>query len=319
MILVTGGTGFLGRELVSRLIKRGLKVRVLARKEKEARRMFRKAEVVQGDVCTGRGLAEALRGVDTVIHLAGLVSYSLPRKELIRANTEGTKNLLAHCSRVKRFIFAGSVSAMGEIRGTADENHLCRPANPYGESKLLAEEAIIDSGINHVILRMAPMYGAGATSWMKNLRMMERGFPIPDTKNLTHLLHVSDAAQAFEKAMTKGFGTYLIADRKPVPFQTLVRKIMELLGKPAKTAPFWLVKIVAALKGIGPYLHVLTMNRHYNIRKAQKELGFDPKADMDKELKKMVEWYRKSSEVPVGVSEPGKRNGVKKGVAGSDV
>lgn len=292
MILVTGGTGFLGREVVKQLVKKGHKVRLLTRDPKEAKKIFPRLEMAKGNITDRRSLGPALRGVDTVVHLAGLVSYSKPKAKLMRVNLEGTKNLLAHCQKVKKFIFSGSVGVMGEIKGVADESYPTNPRTPYAESKLLAEKAVLESGIPALVFRIAPVYGIGSPSWLKNLKLLEKGFPIPKTDNLTHVVHVSDVAQAFELGVKKGIGVFLIADSKPVKFTVFVGKLLKLLGKEPKRMSFWAVKLAAKAKGMGAYLGVLTMNRNYSIERAREKLGYRPRADFDKELKRMVDWYK---------------------------
>ena len=292
MILVTGGTGFAGREVVKELVKKGHKVKLLVRDPKEAKKIFPRLKMIRGDITNRKSLAPALRGVDTVVHLAGLVSYSKPKAELIRINLEGTKNLLAHCGKIKKFIFSSSVGVLGEIKGVADESYPTNPMTDYAESKLLAEKAILESGVPAIIFRIAPIYGIGSPSWLKNLKLLEEGFPIPKTDNLTHIVHVSDVAQAFELGVRRGLGIFIIADSKPVKFIDFAEKLVRLLGKEPKILPFWMVKLAAKMKGMGTYLDVLTMNRNYSIEKAKQKLGYKPKADLERELKKMVEWYR---------------------------
>lgn len=292
MLLVTGATGFIGTNLVESLVRKGHRVRALCRDREKAKLLPEKAEIFIGDVERPQTLAGALDDVDTVIHLAGMVSYSKSREDLFRANAIGTKNLLEHCGKVKRFILSSSVSVYGEVKGEADENYPLSPTTIYGESKLKAETYVRDSGIPGVILRIAPVYGVGSPSWKKNLKILERGFPIPKTRNVTHVVHISDVVQAFEKAIGKGSGIYNIAGKKPVPFVELAETLLNLLGKKPRNMPVFIVKSIAAATGMKAYLNVLTMNRHYFIRKAEKELGYEPKADLRKELKRMVDWYK---------------------------
>ena len=298
MILITGGAGFIGQGLVRSLMKKGGIVRILDRDGERARKLFPKVKVFEADLLKPETLGPALKGVKTVVHLAGMVSYSKPRRELFKANLEGTRNLLAACRKagVKRFIFAGSVGAMGPVRGVANENYPCRPLSPYGESKLKAEEAVLNSGITSVVLRLAPVYGVGSPSWLKNLRMLEKGFPIPRVDSLTHVLSVGNAVQAFGKAVNKGSGIYLIADREPVLFKGFASDLVRMLGKEPRYSSPWMVSLMATLTGKIQYLRVLTMNRNYNISKAVKELGYRPRGDFKKELKRMVDWYRKVKE-----------------------
>ncbi len=292
MILVTGATGFIGQRLTRLLMKRGHRVRLLCMDRKAGEDMFPKAEVFGGNLLKPETLEGLTEGIETVIHLAGIVSYSKSRDEIFAANVDTTRNLLAISKHVKRFIFSSSVSVYGKISGMADENYPTSPMNPYGESKLECEKLIVKSGIPHVMLRIAPIYGMGSPSWMKNLSLMEKGFPIPKTKNLTHVVHISDVLQALERSVKRGEGIYNIADRNPIPFMDFVEIIMRDLGKEPKRMNMLLVKMAARAKGMGPYLNVLTMNRNYLIGRAEKELGYRPKANLQEEVKRMVEWYR---------------------------
>jgi len=292
MLLVTGGTGFMGRQLTERLLKKGCDVRLLCLSKEDAGDFSRKADVFIGDITKPGTLKNALRDIDTVIHLAGIVSYSKPRPVLFDINTAGTKNLLEHCKNVDKFIFSSSVSVYGEIKDKADENYPVSPSTPYGESKALAERLILESGIKSVILRIAPAYGKGSPSWMKNLKLLEKGFPIPNTKNKTHIVHVSDVVNALEKSVRKGAGVYNIADESPVPFIEFADRIVKMLGKKPRHMPVFIVDMLARITGMKVYLDVLTMNRHYVIDRAKEELGYRPVADLDLELKRMVEWYK---------------------------
>lgn len=292
MLLVTGATGFIGTEVVKRLVRKGYKIRALCIDENEAGKVPKGVESVIGDITKPESLISATDGVDTVIHLAGIISYSKPIEELFRINAIGTKNLLRHCGNVKKFILSSSVSVYGEIKGEADENYPPSPRNPYGESKLKAEQFVRESGLDYVILRIAPIYGEGSPVWKKNLKLLEKGFPIPDTKSMTHVVHVSDVADAFVKAVEKGSGIYNIADSRPLRFTDFAERLVTLLGKRPLKLPHFIVKGLASVLGMGKYLRVLTINRHYVIRKAEKELGYRPKADLRKELKTMVEWYK---------------------------
>jgi nucleoside-diphosphate-sugar epimerase len=302
MILITGATGFIGSSLIKSLPE-DQPIRILARNPGQARKMFPRAEVVKGDLFDKYSLKKATRRADTIIHLAGLVSYRTPKAELMRVNCEGTKNLLEMCRSADRFIFASSVAVMGEIKTktAAGENYKGEPENDYGASKLEAEKAVakISDEINaqYIILRIAPVYGESAF-WQKNLKLLEKGFPIPKTQKLTHIVHISDVVQAFQLAMkTSKTGIYIIADKEPVKFTDLAEKLITLLGHKPKKYPFWLVRLIASASGMGPYFNTLTINRNYDITRAMNYLGYRPKADLDTELKKMVEWYKNQVKV----------------------
>lgn len=295
MLLVTGATGFVGTNIMKEIGKKRKDIRILDIDIGSAKRLYPKYEIVKGDITKPETLKGVGKDVDIVIHLAGLVSYSKPRDVLFRVNTEGTKNVLETCKEADKFIFSSSVSVYGEIKGQADESYPRDPKNPYGESKREAENLVRDSGLRNLIFRIAPIYGEGSPQWLKNLRLLEKGFPIPRTENLTHVTHISNAVQVFMLGLKpKSEGIYNIADERPVKFVEFAETLVDMLGKEAKTLPYWLVSFLARFKGMKTYLDVLTMNRNYDVANAINELNYRPKLDFLGELKKMVEWYKNS-------------------------
>ena len=292
MLLITGATGFIGSNLIGKLLRKGKDIRILCLPTDDPGNLAKKVEVSYGDITKPETLRNALKGVDTLIHLAGLVSYTKPKPVLYKINAVGTKNLIKQCKRVDKIIFSSSVAVYGEITGKADENYPVMPRTYYGESKYLAERIVMRSGTKSVVLRIAPAYGKGSPNWLKNLKLLEKGFPIPSTSNLTHVVHVSDFVQALVRSVDKGEGIYNIADKAPVPFTEFAETVVRALGKRPRRMPMFLVKALARMKGMKTYMEVLTMNRHYVIDKARRELGYRPRANLERELKSMVEWYR---------------------------
>jgi dihydroflavonol-4-reductase len=292
MILVTGGCGFLGAGLVKSLLESGYNVRVLDLDETRIRREFPRAEAFKADITDPRTLQGCAADVDTVIHLAGIVSYSKPKDVIYKINATGTENLLSRCEEVKKFILSSSVSVYGRIKGIADENCMPAPINAYGYSKLKAEEAVKNSGLPSIIFRTAPVYGVGSPSWLKNLKLLDKGFPVPDTGNLTHVVHVNDVLQAFELAVEGPAGTFNIADERPMRFTDFADYLVRSLGKNPRHVPLWTAKLLATVTGNGKYMDVLTMNRYYSIARAKEQLKFQPKAVFQEEVIKMIEWYK---------------------------
>ncbi len=294
MLLVTGATGFLGENVTKEIGKLREDIRILARDYEKAKKMFPKYEVLKGDITRPDTLKNAGKDVDVVVHMAGLVSYTKPKEILFNVNVEGTKNILNACMEADKFILSSSVSVYGEIKGQADESYPRNPINAYGESKREAENAVLNSGLRNLIFRIAPVYGEGSPHWLKNLRLLEKGFPVPKTRNLTHIVHVSNVAQAFTLGLKpKAEGIYNIADERPVKFMEFAETLVEMLGKKPRILPFTLVSFLARLSGMKTYFRVLTMNRNYDISNAVNELGYNPKIDFIGKLEEMVEWYKK--------------------------
>src|SRR5947209_12156519 len=120
MILVTGGTGFLGAYIIKNLVEKGNAVRAIRRSANLPffidKNIFEKVEWVDGDVLDVVSLAEAMKGVDAVIHSAAIVSFTKDkRKEMYAVNIEGTANVVnvALESDVRRLLHVSSVAALG--------------------------------------------------------------------------------------------------------------------------------------------------------------------------------------------------------------
>lgn len=187
MILVTGGTGFIGRNLIRSLVKAEKKVRVLLRPSKVSPN-FPKGISVEAAVSSfsdERSLKASLKDVDTIFHLAGAERAGL-KGNLNQIDIEGTSNLLkaARNSGVRRIYY---VSHLGADRSSA---------YPVLKAKGIAENWIIDSGIPYTIFRTGAVFGPGDqfTLPIRNLLKLSPGFIlIPgDGGNLLQPLWIED-------------------------------------------------------------------------------------------------------------------------------
>src|SRR6185437_1858069 len=150
MILVTGGTGFVGPHVVHALRARELPVRVLVRDlRRGARARAWGAELAEGDVTDAASVAAATAGVDAVVHLVAIIKGS--RADFERVMVQGTRNVVsaAKAAGVRRFVLA---SALGLDERTKD-------AVPYFAAKWEMERAVKESGLEHVILRPSFVFG----------------------------------------------------------------------------------------------------------------------------------------------------------------
>jgi UDP-glucose 4-epimerase len=170
-ILVTGGCGFIGANLVPRLLAAGAEVRVLDNLRSGQRKYLDglDVELVEADVNDRTAVASALAGVDAVVHLAAagsvIESISDPLANFT-ANVGGTFSLLDEVRKagVDRFVFASTGGALiGNAAPPVDENSVPKPISPYGASKLAAEgycHAFASAyGLRTIALRFANVYG----------------------------------------------------------------------------------------------------------------------------------------------------------------
>lgn len=170
-VLVTGGAGFIGANLVPRLVEAGHTVRVLddLRTGRAEYLDGVDAEIVRGDIADGETLDAALRGVDAVVHLAaaGSVVESVADPAAnFRNNAIGTFGVLDAARRagVERLVFSSTGGALiGNATPPVDETSLPKPISPYGASKLTAEAYLhafaVAYGMRTVALRFANVYG----------------------------------------------------------------------------------------------------------------------------------------------------------------
>src|SRR5512145_914920 len=172
-VLVTGGTGFLGSNLVAALVARGDTVRVLRRSRSALVALDGlPVEYVLGDLLDPDTAAQAVEGCDLVFHVAALASYWRARREQIyTVNVEGTRAMLDACLRagVPRVVYTSSVAAVG----IAPHGKLGNEATPfdslsasfaYADSKHRAEalvRAAVEQGLQAVIVNPATVIGPG--------------------------------------------------------------------------------------------------------------------------------------------------------------
>ena len=182
MILVTGGTSFIGAHLVRRLAASGQAVRCLVRRHASPRNLPSGVAAVYGNLISGEGLAEALRGADIVIHLAG-VTKALAPADYYAGNALATRNLAgamagALAGRGLRLVHVSSLAAIGP---SLDGKPICEDAEPhplshYGKSKLAAEHAVRELAPDAVIVRPPVVYGPGDTDVLQLLKPISKGF-----------------------------------------------------------------------------------------------------------------------------------------------
>ena len=223
-ILVTGGSGFVGRAIVERLLSQGYAVRVLARGTRPA--ICDTTETVQGSVLRPETLPRACQGVDAIIHLVGIIS-EVGNQTFERVHTEGTRNMLdaARSTGIRRFIH---MSALG-----TRPNAVAR----YHRSKWMAEEAVRASGRDWTIFRPSLIYGPG-DGFVGLFARMAKWSPILPVigtgQSRVQPVAVEDVAHCFAAALrTPGSvaRTFDLCGPRPYPFDQVIRMILEATGR----------------------------------------------------------------------------------------
>jgi UDP-glucose 4-epimerase len=228
-ILVTGGCGFIGTNLVKYLSNKGYRVRILDNlstpspiwtpdlRSTSYTLRTQSTELVVGDIRDPKVIKKAVEGIDAVVHLAAHTSVveSVEKpKEDWDINVNGTLNLLeaCRCNGVDRFIFASSNAVAGEQDPPIDETKFPRPLSPYGASKL-AGEALCSTyyhsfGLKTVSLRFSNCYGPYAehkpsviTKFMDWARNGEPLVIYGDGNQTRDFVHVDDICQAIHLSL----------------------------------------------------------------------------------------------------------------------
>lgn len=228
MILVTGGTGFVGRHLVPKLVKEGEKVRCLVRSRAKAEALQQHGvEVALGDVTEPSSLKEAMRDIDTIIHLVAIIREG-KGVTFDGVNVQGTRNAVrvAQESGVSRFMH---MSALG-----AGPN----PSYRYTYSKWQGEEAVRGSKLDFTIFRPSVIFGQSfgysfIDRMVQPLTMFPFIAPVPGSgKARFQPIWVEDTVSCILQALmsAKASQTYELGGPEHLTYEEMLDAVMHALG-----------------------------------------------------------------------------------------
>jgi dihydroflavonol-4-reductase len=331
LALVTGGTGFVGANLVRELLADGRGVRVLARPNGDRRALAGlDVEIVDGDLTDAPSLRAALRGVTTVFHVAA--DYRLWAADpsvLYRANVDGTRNLLQASgdAGVGRVVYTSTVGALGIPRdGTPGTEEtpvtLADMVGPYKRSKFMAEQVALElarAGLPVVIVNPSAPIGPWdvkptPTGQMIVDALRGRLFAIVDTG--LNIVHVRDVARGHILAEAKGRvgEKYILGHAEGnLSLAGIGRLIADVSGcrAPKVRIPFAVAWCAAAcsegfarLTGGVPRVPLVAVRMarkrmYFSPAKAVRELGL-PQTDVRVAVKDAVEWFSAHGYVSLG-------------------
>jgi dihydroflavonol-4-reductase len=311
MDLVTGATGHIGNVLIRRLLAQGRRVRALVwRGEDTASIRDLPVEQVEGDVLDPASLASALKGVDTVYHLAGIISIMPGSHPLVwRVNVEGTQNVIAAArrERVRRLVYTSSIHALQRIpHGVEmDESLPFDAENPYGDydrSKAAASlevQKAAREGLEAVIVCPTGVIGPfdfRGSEMGEVIRGAAEAKPMFYVEGAYDFVDVRDVADGLVAAAEKGRPgeAYILGGHK-ISVRYLIETVREVTGKafssikiPFSLAEFaarftpWYYARTKSKPRFTPYsLEVLQSNSDISHRKAERELGFRPRPTIE--------------------------------------
>lgn len=319
-VLVTGATGFIGGHLVRRLLAEGHGVRALVRAGTDPGPLEQEgAEVVRGDLADPVALTRAATDCAHVYHVAALVSAQLrSRRDLEATNVVGPANVAAAAGRAGalRLVHVSSCGVYGSRnRFPADETTPLRPDTPYRVSKARGERAVTEggerAGLPVVIARISAVIGPGGKQWARLCRSIRDGDfrLIGDGRNRLHLGDVTDIVDGLVRcAETPGVEgrCYNLAGATPVTMGELAATIAEELGagpskRPWPALPFRATRQIdkALTRFLGLRLRRLHSydlflgDRWFDISRARRELGYDPRVSVAESVRAIVRDYRR--------------------------
>jgi len=257
MIAVTGGSGFVGRKLVSALVERGHKVRVLSRSARESDNPS--VEFAAVDYADVNYITAALEGCDTVYHLAAAIfAYNYAGFE--KANVKTARTLVSACNRsgVRRVIMVSSLAAAGFSPDPSKprvETDAPAPASDYGITKLGAERELdkLRKEIQRTVFRPPIVYGKNDSGVSKIASWVKRGLMVntADPNAYFSFIYVDDLVDALcaslEKKETYG-QTYFVCEEKNYTWTNFINMMAAKMGREKVkliSAPLWLLKTVA--------------------------------------------------------------------------
>lgn len=322
-VLVTGGSGFIGRYLVSALLKNGADISVLSRHYPVAGGNVQK--IVMGDLTQPDTLKGICAGVDMIFHLGGyahVVDQPDGKSAALnwRVTVEGTRFLLEEARRagVHSFVYFSSVKAMGEGGEIClDETAESRPVTAYGKAKHEAEKLVLGAttaDLATTVLRLPMVYGRGCKGNLP--RMIQavansRFPPLPETGNRRSLVEVRDVVQAALLSATNAIAVgkvYIVTDNQIYSSHQIYRWICAALQikVPRWTAPLPLLRLMARLgdkishlSGRPFILDTDTLEKligsaWYSSEKIHRELNYRPIQTLENSLPEMIAEFRKN-------------------------
>lgn len=321
-ILVTGGTGFIGSHIADLLLEKGHEVRCIIRNTSNLQWVEGKdIELIEASLSDKGSLVNAVRGVDIVIHVAGLTAAK-NYNEFIKGNRDGTKNLLEAvleaAPNIKRFLHVSSQTVAGpskSLESAVDSSSPLNPITSYGKSKKAAEDIVQEyqNKFPITIIRPSAVYGPRDTAIYSVFKSAKFGLGtlIGFKPKYVSLVHSDDLSRAIvDAAFSEGtigkayfigsdifytwneimdifkesFGSKFFVKLKLPHFLVLViAYISEIMGKFSKKPPVFNYE-----KGIDFIQEFWICSN----KDAARDFNFKQQVDIKTGISSTIEWYK---------------------------
>ena len=316
-VFVTGGSGFVGQNLIPLLVSKGYRVKALARSKTAAAKLIELgAEVVTGDLLDAKASAVGVKDCQSVFHLAASVDFFADEKELYNLHVGAVKILVPACkiAGVKRLIYLGAASVIMNgraINGATEDFKSDHIVDGYSRTKLEAETFVLqsaDKDFSTISLRPPLIWGKGEANVLPQVtEAVKKGQMqfIGGGKHKFVTCHVRNVCEALiqaEQSWQSG-KAYFINDAEPQVFKDFITKYLatQKVLVPDKSVPLPLAKVVAdlmefvwkafKLKGHPPLyrgmVNALGLEFITSDAKARRELNYKPLMSISEGLKEM--------------------------------
>lgn len=324
-VIVTGAAGFLGRHIVERLLARGDRVRALCRSP-SPKLEASGVEVVLCDVRNLEDVQNALAGIETVYHVAGVAGMWGPWRHFHQNNVIGTQNVVAACrrQRVQRLIYTSSPSVAFDLHDQcgADESApyskrwLCH----YAKSKAIAEQAVLaangSAGLLTCALRPHLIWGPGDRQLLPRMLAHARSrrlWQVGDGTNDIDIIYVENAAAGHIQAadaLRSGSPVcgraYFISQGQPVNCWRWIAQLLAMAAAPPVTRSLslrtawrmgWTWEIayrMLRLRKEPPMTRFLASqlgrSHWFDISAARRDFGYTPEISTAQGMSRLREW-----------------------------
>jgi len=318
-VLVTGATGFIGRNLITRLVSEGRDVRAFTLPNDETSAIGRSgAEIVHGDVLDSQSVKQAASNCRQIFHLAARTEASgASSKDFTEVNVQGTEHVAqaALSVGVDRLVFCSSGALYGrDIRNRAiNEETVPVPDSPYGRSKFEAERVLLSyhrrDGLPVVLARTSAVLGPGAMSWLNLFRTIAAGRfrLIGEGDNYHHTGDITDIVEGLTLCGSiPGIEgqTCILAGADPVRLQNLVQTIAKAIGAPEfptnlPALPFRLYEMASRHLYLwtghrlprADRIDLYLGDRAFDLSRSRRMLGYAPKIGTKEAVRRTAEWF----------------------------
>lgn len=333
-ILVTGGCGFIGSNLVNGFADAGHAVTVLDFGGKPFRE---DVKFINLDICDKPAVIAACAGMDSIVHNASIVHTKHNREDVVwNVNYGGTLNIMEACKiqRIPRLVYISSASAVYEGKDIENGDETLPYSGisqaPYADSKIQAEKEVLGfsgAGVTRCCaIRPHVVFGAGDNRFIPAILQKAREGKLKRAignrdklSDFTYVSNLVDAVLMAEENLQEGSPVcgqaYFITNGEPVAFFDFVERVLVELGYPPINGkvPYWLAWTVAAImegldtlkggtlnaeNGLTRFAVRYMVTHHYfSIEKARRDFGWTPRINLAEGIRLTVAALKKDADV----------------------